>query len=147
MLLSRADSFAADGGQAANPAVRTYFYSRFRLAMTEPGLVPSFRNKMRMDQANLPGSPSRRFGRGFVPLLLAVAWAVGLGVYAYVSRHGGERHTSLPSVGDEDSGKNGPSIVYQNTRPEVKYVGDATCAECHPKEAESYRRHPMGRSL
>jgi hypothetical protein len=36
---------------------------------------------------------------------------------------------------------------YQNTRREVKYVGDAACIRCHAEIAESYRRHPMGRSL
>jgi predicted CXXCH cytochrome family protein len=36
---------------------------------------------------------------------------------------------------------------YRNVRPEVRYVGDAACAECHKAEAETYRLHPMGRSL
>jgi Flp pilus assembly protein TadD len=36
---------------------------------------------------------------------------------------------------------------YRNVRPEVSYVGDATCAECHPGQAETYRQHPMGRTL
>jgi hypothetical protein len=36
---------------------------------------------------------------------------------------------------------------YRNVRPEVRYVGDRVCAECHGDIAETYRRHPMGRSL
>ncbi|HTU19975.1 MAG TPA: tetratricopeptide repeat protein [Gemmataceae bacterium] len=36
---------------------------------------------------------------------------------------------------------------YRNVRPDVRYVGDAACAECHPSHAESYHQHPMGRSL
>jgi Flp pilus assembly protein TadD len=36
---------------------------------------------------------------------------------------------------------------YRNVRPEVGYVGDQACADCHPGEAAGYRRHPMGRSL
>jgi len=36
---------------------------------------------------------------------------------------------------------------YRNVRPEVKYVGDAACAECHNKHAETYHQHPMGRSF
>jgi Flp pilus assembly protein TadD len=37
--------------------------------------------------------------------------------------------------------------IYQNTRPEVKYVGDSACVRCHAQSAETFRRHPMGRSL
>jgi hypothetical protein len=29
----------------------------------------------------------------------------------------------------------------------VQYVGDEVCSTCHPRIMESYRRHPMGRSL
>jgi Flp pilus assembly protein TadD len=36
---------------------------------------------------------------------------------------------------------------YRNVRPEVKYLGDAACAKCHSKIAETYRLHPMGQSL
>jgi Flp pilus assembly protein TadD len=36
---------------------------------------------------------------------------------------------------------------YRNTRPGVKYVGDAACIRCHAEIAGSYRQHPMGRSL
>src|SRR5581483_6321788 len=36
---------------------------------------------------------------------------------------------------------------YANTRPGVEYVGDSACVRCHAEIAETYRRHPMGRSL
>jgi hypothetical protein len=36
---------------------------------------------------------------------------------------------------------------FLNVHPDVAYVGDAVCADCHRKETLSYRRHPMGRSL
>jgi Flp pilus assembly protein TadD len=36
---------------------------------------------------------------------------------------------------------------YRNVHPDVQYVGDATCALCHPTQTDSYRHHPMGRSL
>jgi tetratricopeptide (TPR) repeat protein len=36
---------------------------------------------------------------------------------------------------------------YRNARPGVEYVGDAVCARCHREIAETYRSHPMGRSL
>jgi predicted CXXCH cytochrome family protein len=36
---------------------------------------------------------------------------------------------------------------YRNIDPDVRYVGGARCVPCHEKIAESYGRHPMGRSL
>jgi Flp pilus assembly protein TadD len=36
---------------------------------------------------------------------------------------------------------------YQNTRPEVKYLGDRACVGCHAESARTFREHPMGRSL
>src|SRR5438309_1800114 len=47
------------------------------------------------------------------------------------------------------SGGLSPAFVspYRNTVPGIKYVGDSACAECHQSHAESYVRHPMGRSL
>ena len=40
-----------------------------------------------------------------------------------------------------------PASAYANTRLAVNYVGDSACTKCHGKIAETYRRHPMGRSL
>jgi hypothetical protein len=42
-----------------------------------------------------------------------------------------------------------PSFVspYRNVLPGVQYVGDETCAQCHPSQTTSYRQHPMSRSL
>jgi tetratricopeptide (TPR) repeat protein len=40
-----------------------------------------------------------------------------------------------------------PLSPYENTRPEVKYLGDAACAGCHAQSTETFRQHPMGRSL
>ncbi|MGC8640318.1 MAG: tetratricopeptide repeat protein [Isosphaeraceae bacterium] len=36
---------------------------------------------------------------------------------------------------------------YANTRPGVRYVGDAACARCHKDITLTYSQHPMGRSL
>lgn len=36
--------------------------------------------------------------------------------------------------------------VFRNVKPEVKYLGDASCAGCHPKIDKTYHAHPMGRS-
>jgi tetratricopeptide (TPR) repeat protein len=37
--------------------------------------------------------------------------------------------------------------LYRNVRPDVAYVGDTACAECHKAQCDSYRQHPMGRSF
>jgi Tfp pilus assembly protein PilF len=51
-----------------------------------------------------------------------------------------------PRPGPED-----PRLTYagpfQNIRPDVKYVGDAACAECHADVSASYAHHPMGRAM
>jgi predicted CXXCH cytochrome family protein len=56
-----------------------------------------------------------------------------------------------PPPSDTPAAEDSPEPIFtspfQNTRPSVKYVGDAACAQCHPDQAESYSRHPMGRSL
>ena len=36
---------------------------------------------------------------------------------------------------------------FRNVAPGVGYVGDAACARCHAEVVESYRAHPMGRSV
>ncbi|MCS7021991.1 MAG: hypothetical protein NZU63_09205 [Gemmataceae bacterium] len=38
------------------------------------------------------------------------------------------------------------AVPFRNVRPEIRYVGDAACAECHADIAATYRQHPMGRS-
>src|SRR5258706_15334916 len=44
-----------------------------------------------------------------------------------------------------------PRLVYTgpylNIHPDVKYVGDAACADCHFDQHDSFRHHPMGRSM
>src|SRR5262245_49911182 len=36
---------------------------------------------------------------------------------------------------------------YRNVRPDVKYVGDQSCAACHEAQCSSYAQHPMKRTL
>jgi len=48
---------------------------------------------------------------------------------------------------NENVGRVVPVSPYGNTRPDVKYLGDAACVGCHAKSAENFRQHPMGRSL
>jgi Tfp pilus assembly protein PilF len=51
-------------------------------------------------------------------------------------------HANRPE--DPRLGYAGPFL---NIHPDVGYVGDEKCSECHRNKALSYRRHPMGRSL
>ncbi len=39
------------------------------------------------------------------------------------------------------------TTTIRNVRPDVQYVGDAVCAECHRAITDAYAKHPMGRSL
>ncbi|HZU34442.1 MAG TPA: hypothetical protein VFA18_00965, partial [Gemmataceae bacterium] len=75
-------------------------------------------------------------------LLLVTPCAVG-GVYIWHKLH---PHVPPATVAATD-----PRLVadtpYRNVRPEVGYVGDAVCAGCHSKIADTYRHHPMARSL
>src|SRR5262245_7139153 len=36
---------------------------------------------------------------------------------------------------------------FRNVRPDVRYTGDAACAQCHPDHAATYHQHPMSRSF
>jgi hypothetical protein len=60
--------------------------------------------------------------------------------------------TAGPSAGDGASTRDRhadtwPSSPWKNARPDVQYVGDDACVRCHADIAETFRRHPMGRSL
>jgi Tfp pilus assembly protein PilF len=66
------------------------------------------------------------------------------GVWQFVirSRLSAEAHT--PPDQDPRLSYKGP---FENIYPDVRYVGDAKCAECHKPIAEKFRHHPMGRSI
>src|SRR6478752_10012666 len=50
----------------------------------------------------------------------------------------------------EDGFPPDPRLAYRgpfrNVRPDVKYVGDEKCIDCHKDIHRTYRRHPMGRA-
>ena len=88
--------------------------------------------------------PSSRRTAAFVVaslLLAGMAWTAWPSLRALV---GPRSRTTSHSSPARDVSADSP---YQNTRPGVAYVGDAACARCHREIAESYRGHPMGRSL
>jgi hypothetical protein len=88
---------------------------------------------------------SRRRRLGFW-LALAAGVFLLLGGSYWLVRYWRDRANKAPATPGED-----PRLAYdgpfQNVRPDVAYVGSATCAGCHEREAGSYEQHPMGRSL
>jgi hypothetical protein len=63
------------------------------------------------------------------------AGLLGLVLYLHIASRGAAPPSDLVE---------GPFL---NVRPGVRYVGDASCANCHPQISATYRRHPMARSL
>jgi len=53
-------------------------------------------------------------------------------------------NSSTETVPDRRLDYRGPFL---NVRPDVGYVGDSTCVDCHKERARTYGNHPMGRSL
>jgi predicted CXXCH cytochrome family protein len=52
-----------------------------------------------------------------------------------------------PSPGLFDDPRKTFDSPFVNIRPDVAYVGDAACIECHKDISASYAHHPMGRSM
>jgi Flp pilus assembly protein TadD len=77
-------------------------------------------------------------------LLLLLLSASAGGVWWWRSR------IDLPPI-EPKPGTDDPRLTFatrfRNVRPEVQYVGDEACAECHAARCQSYHQHPMGRSL
>jgi predicted CXXCH cytochrome family protein len=82
----------------------------------------------------------------------AVRWAVislvlgpaGLGIlWLGLARHAPVTLPAAPSD-EQRLAYDGP---LRNIRPDVHYVGDVVCAECHVNQTDSYRNSAMGRSL
>jgi hypothetical protein len=92
-----------------------------------------------------PGRPAARRAR------LAAGAIVGLGALAATWWLWGRREP--PAPGPEPGAAPAPDprltfpTPYRNVRPDVHYVGDAACADCHRDQADSFRHHPMGRAL
>jgi hypothetical protein len=82
-------------------------------------------------------------------LIVLVAVLVVLG--GFVLWRNWPRRSSPAVPASLREGNEDPRLTYatpfRNVRPGVKYVGDASCAACHPDVARTYSQHPMGRSL
>jgi Tfp pilus assembly protein PilF len=85
--------------------------------------------------------PSRWAVSAIVVLLLA---ATAGGVWWWRSR-------PAPPLVDSPADTDDPRLTFatrfRNVRPEVRYLGDEACVECHADHCRSYHQHPMGRSL
>jgi predicted CXXCH cytochrome family protein len=85
---------------------------------------------------------TRRAPTIFVALLCAgLGWAIWSSLQAILGRR------PMPSTSSRDVVEAYVGSPFENTRPGVAYVGDAACARCHREIAQTYRSHPMGRSL
>ena len=91
---------------------------------------------------NLPPARFRFAGlRRWAALLLVLG---GAGILAAAWHW---HRSRSPAVVENPDPRSTFATPYRNVRPEVRYVGDAECVRCHRPIAESYARHPMGRSL
>ena len=80
-----------------------------------------------------PRTPRSLTVRRLAAVSMLVGTAVALLVWQTSRNHYGHRAVA--------------GSPYLNTQPGVKHVGDSACLRCHAEIAETYRRHPMGRSL
>ena len=92
-----------------------------------------------MESASDSRSRTETRRRGWKRLVAGVLTVVGIASATVSWRTALIPRPGRPSLVDTGS-------PYQNTRPGVKYVGDAACIRCHAEIGESYRLHPMGRS-
>lgn len=81
--------------------------------------------------------------------VLVLGSLAGFGVLAgTINRWWGRQ--APPPVLSEDVPPD-PRLTYSgpflNVRPDVRYVGDAACAGCHPIKDRTFHQHPMGRSI
>jgi hypothetical protein len=77
--------------------------------------------------------------------LACLVLVVGLGI-ARALWPAGRSPSARPASFARQAGS-WPQSPWLNARPGVNYVGDAVCARCHTDIAETFSRHPMGRSL
>jgi tetratricopeptide (TPR) repeat protein len=75
---------------------------------------------------------------------LSVLAVAGVGLLGVLLWRRGKDDAPRAELPDPRVAYAGP---FRNVRPEVRYVPDARCAECHEKIAAAYAEHPMGRSL
>lgn len=94
-----------------------------------------------MNQPQDPDARSTPRLYGIAAALFLVVMVAGLGFLV-------ARPTTLkPNTATVAKRGSKPTSPYRNTVAEVAYVGDKECAQCHEEIAQTYRHHPMGRSM
>jgi Flp pilus assembly protein TadD len=97
--------------------------------------------------AQLKSSPDRRpkwlavaVGGLLAAIIVGISWAWWIA-----------RHSKIPGQPPPRAEAPDPRLTYptpyQNVRPEVKYVGDQVCRDCHPRHFADCQQHPMGRAM
>lgn len=106
-----------------------------------------------------PATPRRSAARSFgwrAPLALAAVIAAAAGGSIYWKSHTAHSPTSAAASAQSDSGyvpkllasaTAAEAPAHANTGPAAGYVGEDSCAECHPGISEAYSHIAMGRSL
>jgi Flp pilus assembly protein TadD len=98
-----------------------------------------------MDQPASPKpGPARRSRWAAPAVLLLLVSATAGGYWWWRSRPSPPQPE--PTAATDDPRLTFPTR-FRNVRPDVQYVGDQACDECHETQCRTYRQHPMGRSM
>ncbi len=96
-----------------------------------------------LPDARLEADPGGKMKPTFVLVASSLVLAFAFGWTFWRARRVADRRVPF----DEKHTAARPRSPWKNTQPNVKYVGDSACARCHAEIADTFRRHPMGRSL
>lgn len=102
-----------------------------------------------MSLAHTSSRPGR--GRSGLLLFLVVGFLVaGLIVVGAITQRPASPGPSEPPPDEKpriDDPRQTFATPFLNVRPEVHYVGDAACLDCHREICDKFHAHPMGRSM
>jgi len=105
-------------------------------------------SEIRMDLPSINNKRPAHSYRGFLLFVLAILLLIGVVQHLTNPKlFHWNRQPPEARPSNSENGKSTPVLAFQNTRRDVRYVGDESCAACHPTQAATYRRHPMGRSF
>ncbi len=91
--------------------------------------------------------PPVRRSKVAVLALLCALLAAGMGVVRSLWQGRPAARATIRPAGVTEQTGSSAETPWLNARPGVAYVGSAECARCHAEIADTYRDHPMGKSL